>query len=309
LADAARTYVLSPSRFEPAPAQPHPQPSAASRALGAIASLLLFGSGDGCPVGWEGRYSSHAPNELHCYKYLGTSMNYADAVATCTTERDGAYPVTIGGHDENALVYNATGPVENRIWLGLTDTTVEGTFEWIDGSDVVYTNWLADEPNDDFGNGEDSGELGPEGKWNDDGCATPRQAMCEFSTLLLSDICPGAFDWYVAPGPRHFSLPGPPGTWAGRRAGPLAGPACVHSVFGRVVRSMQLRPPPSEACLTRAPCPLHTAYLFCSANLADPTLLARAPHCRFLGTERLGRATEIHVVRPVRAHAARGQGL
>jgi hypothetical protein len=147
-------------------------------------------------------------------------MNYTYAVATCTTERDGAYPVTIGGQEENAFVTSKYNATENRIWLGLTDTNVEGTFEWIDGSDVVYTNWLADEPNDDFGNGEDCGELGPGGKWNDVGCATARQAMCEFSILLLSDICPGASEWYVAPGPRHFSLPGaflvpgPPPRWA-----------------------------------------------------------------------------------------------
>jgi hypothetical protein len=62
LANVRAASVLSPPRFEPAPAQPLPQPSAASKALGAIASLLLFGSGDGCPEGWEGKYFSHAPN-------------------------------------------------------------------------------------------------------------------------------------------------------------------------------------------------------------------------------------------------------
>jgi hypothetical protein len=58
-----------------APKLPASQPSAASKAIGALVGLLLFGPGHGCPVGWESKtFSHHPPTELHCYMFLGSSL-------------------------------------------------------------------------------------------------------------------------------------------------------------------------------------------------------------------------------------------
>jgi hypothetical protein len=95
------------------------------------------------------------------------------------------------------------GDPDNRIWLGLTDTRVEGTFMWIDGEPFgwySYQNGRAGEPNDYLG-GEDCAELEGGGIWNDQDCTRERTVMCEFSVLLLSDICSGVATWCVAQDP------------------------------------------------------------------------------------------------------------
>jgi len=41
----------------------------------------------------------------------------------------------------------------SNLWIGFTDQASEGTWEWISGEAVTYTNWASGEPND--ANGED----------------------------------------------------------------------------------------------------------------------------------------------------------
>ena len=40
----------------------------------------------------------------------------------------------------------------SKFWIGYNDRTTEGSFEWVDGSTAVYTNWHSGEPNDAIGN-------------------------------------------------------------------------------------------------------------------------------------------------------------
>jgi len=41
----------------------------------------------------------------------------------------------------------------SNLWIGFTDQASEGTWEWISGEAVTYTNWASGEPKD--ANGED----------------------------------------------------------------------------------------------------------------------------------------------------------
>ena len=54
------------------------------------------------------------------------------------------------------------------IWLGATDKEVNGTWRWLDGSLLTFSNWGRSEPNDHFGPASENHlEMYPDGTWND----------------------------------------------------------------------------------------------------------------------------------------------
>ena len=63
----------------------------------------------------------------------------------------------------------------NKFWIGFTDRAKEGSFEWVDGSDVTYTNWIEGQP-DDFRSNQDCGMalLTRGSRWDDANCRSSR---------------------------------------------------------------------------------------------------------------------------------------
>jgi hypothetical protein len=109
--------------------------------------------------------------EDHTYVLLDTAtwtQSEQQAVAL------GGHLVTINDAAENAWVLDTFVTTPGRsigLWLGLTDQDVEGTFVWVNGEPVTYTNWRAGEPNNYLVNdpvhGEDYGMMYGYGAWND----------------------------------------------------------------------------------------------------------------------------------------------
>ncbi len=109
------------------------------------------------------------------------------------------YCETLGGHlatitsaEENAFLYNymLSSGYSNVYW-GLTDQEKEGVWEWCTGEPVTYTNWAADEPNDDITSSPDGEDFGmfwdgkPNGYWNDGQFGNDGEAfLCEWDFLL-----------------------------------------------------------------------------------------------------------------------------
>jgi collectin sub-family protein 11 len=62
--------------------------------------------------------------------------------------------------------------------VGLNDLAEEGTFTWADGSPLLYEYWNANEPND-WGNGEDCGQVLASGLWNDIPCGNGMWSVCK----------------------------------------------------------------------------------------------------------------------------------
>jgi hypothetical protein len=85
------------------------------------------------------------------------------------------------------------------LWIGLTDQASEGTFVWLNGQPVSFTNWVSGEPNSGFARYEEDfvnmdSRFSPNGKWNDVPDAGPgwnaargivEVAATEPSTLVL----------------------------------------------------------------------------------------------------------------------------
>ena len=76
---------------------------------------------------------------------MSTPINWLDARSSCaiwggdltsiTTERENNYL--------NTLITSSVGDC----WIGLNDRSTEGTYTWIDGTSVSYTNWTGTPPN------------------------------------------------------------------------------------------------------------------------------------------------------------------
>ncbi|MDP7559361.1 MAG: lectin-like protein, partial [Planctomycetota bacterium] len=60
----------------------------------------------------------------------------------------------------------SSNPDLNGPWIGLNDTRIEGSFEWISGELTTYRNWLPGEPNSWLGQ-EDHVHMSANGQWND----------------------------------------------------------------------------------------------------------------------------------------------
>lgn len=122
----------------------------------------------------------------HCYSEVTGYKNWDDANKECANRK--AHLVSITSADENKFVHEVLIGKQQfdprTLWIGLTDQSKEGTFEWTTKEPLSYKNWDNNEPND-FLNNEDCGTLGTNnGKWNDERCTLLHQAVCEIDEPL-----------------------------------------------------------------------------------------------------------------------------
>jgi hypothetical protein len=111
------------------------------------------------------------PSNGHSY-YLLSQNNWSGSEAEAVSL--GGHLVTINDAAEDAFVsssFSGFGDVHRALWIGLNDSAVEGTFVWVSGEPVTYTNWGQYEPNNS-GGGEDWAHIFPSTDnrfphWND----------------------------------------------------------------------------------------------------------------------------------------------
>ena len=75
-------------------------------------------------------------------------MTYNAAKTQC--ESDGAFLAIPRNEAENDYIADLIP--DDHIWIGIDDIDEEGVFVAVDGSDITYTNWNSDEPNDSRNN-------------------------------------------------------------------------------------------------------------------------------------------------------------
>ena len=105
------------------------------------------------------------PSNGHTY-YLLSSETWTASQAFALTL--GGNLVTINDAAENDWVFNMWG--DHFLWIGLNDSQNEGTFVWVSGEALTFTNWANGEPNNANGD-EDYVNMYPNsfstGEWND----------------------------------------------------------------------------------------------------------------------------------------------
>ncbi|MBH30494.1 MAG: hypothetical protein CMG71_00705 [Candidatus Marinimicrobia bacterium] len=138
-----------------------------------------FNDGTGSNAGHVRLYetSNTAPTNLSSFDYLGSSggnsywvskssATWASAKSTSAAEATNGHLVTIQNATENSIVLDAYKR-KGTVWIGFSDSETEGTWEWVTGEWVTYTNWDTNEPNNS-GGAEDVAEMwASDGKWND----------------------------------------------------------------------------------------------------------------------------------------------
>uniref|UniRef100_A0A3B3R0X4 C-type lectin domain-containing protein n=1 Tax=Paramormyrops kingsleyae TaxID=1676925 RepID=A0A3B3R0X4_9TELE len=94
-----------------------------------------------CPPGWINFKN-------RCFKYIAVGKTWIDSELNCLSS--GGNLASIHSEEEfqfiKALI-KSRDSAENPTWIGLTDSSKEGTWLWTDGSKVDFTKWNSGEPN------------------------------------------------------------------------------------------------------------------------------------------------------------------
>ncbi|XP_035859482.1 CD209 antigen-like protein D [Sander lucioperca] len=116
------------------------------------------------------------------WEYFSGSFYYISSTKkTWQQSRDdcrqkGADLVIINSKEEQDF----TRKFKMRLWIGLTDSETEGTWKWVDGTPLTKSYWDSREPNG--GENENCVEIkkfDSENSWNDVGCSTLLNWICE----------------------------------------------------------------------------------------------------------------------------------
>ena len=114
--------------------------------------LALVGNVWSAPILYNGHY----------YELTSATGTWAGSETAAVSK--GGHLVTINDSTEEAWLRTTFGT--SYLWIGMTDQAVEGTWVWISGEPVTYTNWAGGEPNDYYG--EDYAVMNWSGiQWND----------------------------------------------------------------------------------------------------------------------------------------------
>uniref|UniRef100_A0A3P9MCZ9 C-type lectin domain-containing protein n=1 Tax=Oryzias latipes TaxID=8090 RepID=A0A3P9MCZ9_ORYLA len=129
----------------------------------------------GCPEDWI-RFGSF------CYFFSEESKSWNEAREFCRARE--ADLVVINSKEENEFISKLK---KQKVWIGLSDRDLEGTWKWVDGSSLTLF-WASDQPDNHKG-GEDCGHMLAynefPGRWNDVQCSFTMQWICEKEERLF----------------------------------------------------------------------------------------------------------------------------
>nr|XP_055063219.1 C-type lectin domain family 4 member M-like [Misgurnus anguillicaudatus] len=97
----------------------------------------------------------------------------------------GADLIIINNKEEQDFINKNSG--KDNLWIGLSDSDVEGRWKWVDGSTQSYSFWASGEPN---GGRRENCVVSYSSGWVDYSCVIAFKWICEKSTQqVLSDVC------------------------------------------------------------------------------------------------------------------------
>ncbi|MEN9502846.1 MAG: hypothetical protein RI964_2131 [Pseudomonadota bacterium] len=125
------------------------------------------------------------PENNHAYQRFDTALNWHDAQTACTAKA--AHLASITSANENSWIQtNLYSIAVPAAWIGGSDETTEGFWEWTTHEAWGYSNWNTGEPNNTAGN-ENVTEMwmAAGGVWNDLNADTTHSYICEWDTIPL----------------------------------------------------------------------------------------------------------------------------
>uniref|UniRef100_A0A3P9BQG7 C-type lectin domain-containing protein n=1 Tax=Maylandia zebra TaxID=106582 RepID=A0A3P9BQG7_9CICH len=145
---------------------------------------IIYGSFYKCEEGWE----KHGGK---CYYFSISQLSWKQSRDECRAK--GGDLVKIDSREEQVIFFiflELMKEGEDKFWIGLTDSAVEGRWLWVDGSllDESLKFWAGKEPNnvtEGDPDGEDCVRMGEEFEnkdlkcWFDQSCSKPQRSICE----------------------------------------------------------------------------------------------------------------------------------
>ena len=106
-------------------------------------------------------------------------MTWPDAAGFCMAK--GGTLARIDSRAQSEALYREAKRLDgkSRWWIGLSDRSAEGQFQWIDGAPLSFTGWSKGEPNNDTCN-QDCAALKRrgDGAWHDTHCGQAQPFVC-----------------------------------------------------------------------------------------------------------------------------------
>ncbi|XP_071511250.1 macrophage mannose receptor 1-like [Diadema antillarum] len=126
-----------------------------------------------CPTGWL-RYDDQCVLLVTDRFSIGTFQ-----LAREFCQRVHADLIVIKDQGMNDWLADKISIYNEIFWIGLWDRRNDGSFLWVDGTEMTWDNWSPGEPNNEpIAIGEDCVEIYSNGKWNDEQCAQPQNYIC-----------------------------------------------------------------------------------------------------------------------------------
>ncbi|XP_061179353.1 macrophage mannose receptor 1-like [Saccostrea echinata] len=141
----------------------------------------------------------------YCYRFVYQTKTWQDAQKVCVNAFQGTL-AAINDRFTEAFLSAYMSYQTDYFWIGLSDTQTQGTYKWISGVPVTYSNWVATHTGNEIASCVALTSRHPKGLWQNLNCTDQHHFICQlprqgYTTPALTQPpanlpCPGGYSSY-----------------------------------------------------------------------------------------------------------------